>query len=934
MKKNVTRRLLSVIVSMVLIFTLSLSFFTVSASGQTFDEIRLPFRDLTGDEIVSEMGLGWNLGNTMDGHSNFMPSETAWQSNITTDKLLTAVHDAGFNTVRVPVTWGLKIDDNNNYTIDKAWMNRVREIADYALSQDMYVIINLHHDGAEQAGWLHVAAEGEELEIVKQKFGRVWEQIAEAFKGYDEHVIFESMNEVKSDDDSQAGIKRDFQVIMELNQIFVDTVRSTGGNNTRRWLLVPGRYTNIVNTTNADNGFKLPDDPWNDNNRLMVSVHDYDYAFGLLDTMAITNWSEDSAAKMAKLFQALIDSFTSKGIPVVLGEYGALNKNNTEARAYYYEVMARLSRVSGVVCCAWDIGWYDKTRDPDYTYTLFERSTLELLFPEINHAILRGHYGADVSAGINGFKTIVKGTKEEPVKIVPITSIELSTNSLALSVGSWEKVTAEALPADSNEVVLYSTSDPSVATVYNGLIRAKGIGRCTITATSLSNKTTETIEVTVYPDDTLKSPLSKIDTQADSFSIMESDFAQIKINMPKGTDDVVSFTSSDPSVVSVGKLGTMTGKGIGKAYVIITTRSGLSKVVSVEVTKLISLGDAPDIAVYAYYNDSEHSFFDNVQGESLTITSNGTYTLTLDCAKHLPGSAKMTGVTTLNNVGAIYLADTLARSGLFASCDIMYDEILLDGKPLTITQQAPKSALKSGGRFDTNDPVNAWDGSYVTEAVTKSNMITFDGFSSPKVITITFTLSNFVLSKDAQAEPEIEPVPASVTLSSDSVTINSLSTSPFAVTLSPLSTTDTACFVSEKSGVVWVSSVAAAPGSNGTVTAQLVPLGTGEAEVYVLTQNGDTAIISVNVTAQRPALSGTADVYIEPSDYTMPLIEPPVEDESSTAQDDSSVADSAQAELKDGTSSILPYVLIGFFGALAILGVIAVFVFKSKKPNE
>ncbi|MFA5676695.1 MAG: glycoside hydrolase family 5 protein, partial [Christensenellales bacterium] len=363
MKKKVLRIAFCCVIVTLLIMT---STHSAAAVINKIETIRLPFRDLSAAQITKEMGIGWNLGNTMDGHSAFMPSETAWQSVATTSGLIDAVHDFGFNTVRIPVTWGLKIDDENNYAIDTMWLNRVREVADYCLAQDMYVIINIHHDGAEQTGWLRVAAKDGEFVTVKEKFARVWEQIALAFSGYDEHVIFESMNEVKSDDDTREGILRDFQAINELNRIFVDTVRKTGGNNTRRWLLVPGRYTNIVNTTNKENGFALPEDPWNDENRLMVSVHDYDYSFGLLETMGITSWSEDSALKMAGNFQKLIDNFTSGGIPVVLGEYGAVNKNNTEARAYYYEVMARLSRLSGVVCCVWDNGWYDMTRDPDY----------------------------------------------------------------------------------------------------------------------------------------------------------------------------------------------------------------------------------------------------------------------------------------------------------------------------------------------------------------------------------------------------------------------------------------------------------------------------------------------------------------------------------------------------------------------------------------
>lgn len=118
----------------------------------------LPFRVLTGEELTLEMGMGWNLGNTMDGHTGFTPNEIQWQDIRTTRELIKAVHDAGFNTVRVPVTWGTMIDDENNYAIDEKWISRVQDIVDYAIEQDMYVIVNIHHDGAEQSGWLRIAS--------------------------------------------------------------------------------------------------------------------------------------------------------------------------------------------------------------------------------------------------------------------------------------------------------------------------------------------------------------------------------------------------------------------------------------------------------------------------------------------------------------------------------------------------------------------------------------------------------------------------------------------------------------------------------------------------------------------------------------------------------------------------------------------------------
>jgi aryl-phospho-beta-D-glucosidase BglC (GH1 family) len=931
MKRNILRRILCGAIAVLL---LAPSIGAAAASSGTLGTIRLPFRDLPAAQITKEMGLGWNLGNTMDGHSGFMPSETAWQSLVTTGELIDAVHDAGFNTVRIPVTWGLKIDDEHDYTIDPAWLNRVREIAEYCLRQDMYVIINIHHDGAEQTGWLRIAAEDETLETVKEKFARVWEQIALTFSGYDEHVIFESMNEVKGDDDTQDGILRDFQVINELNQIFVDTVRSTGGNNTRRWLLVPGRYTNILNTTNEANGFALPDDPWNDQNRLMVSVHDYDYSFGLLETMGITKWSEDSAAKMARHFQRLIDTFTSKGVPVVLGEYGAVNKNNTEARAYYYEVMARLARLSGVVPCAWDQGWYDKTQDPDYSFALFDRATGEAVYPEIIAAILRGYFGADETAGLKDIDSIERGTKDHPVETVPVSSIALPAHTLSLADGSWAAVTAEMQPADADEAVLYATSDPSVATVYDGFIRARGIGRCIVTAAVQSGKVREQIEVTVYPDETLSSPLESIDTDADAYTVAVAATGRIEVALPDGTDDAVSFTSFDPGIVTVGKLGTLTGKSIGAAYVVLTTRSGLSKTVRVDVTPIVTPENALDVAIYAYYNDEEHSFYNNCQGETVTIAGNGTYTLTLDCETDLSEEAMEAGVKSLAGVGAIYLADTEGKNGLLVSCDILYDEISLDGTDLTITQTEPKTALKAGDRFDTNDPVNAWDGSSVAEAAAEDYVISFEGNSAPKSITVTFTISNFVLAKDAEGEAP-ETIPAAVSLPAEYVQLFSTDAASFSVTLSPEDTTDTACFVSNDPDVVWVSPVSVKPDIKGLATIEFIPIGPGDATVSVRTQSGETREFAVTVTSSRPALDGTMDVYTGPSTFVLPEPAEESTESSIVPRVETSPLPANNEKPEGGALQVVMFALLGAVGGAVVLGgiILAVraYVRKQKK---
>ena len=427
------------------------------------------FREMTGQEMVQDMGAGWNLGNALDGHFDLTPGETAWQGAVTTPELIKSVHDMGFQTLRVPVTWGTMIDDENNYAIDKAWMKRVKEIVDYGIKEGMYVIINIHHDGADGAWWLNAAAE--DMEPVYQKFGGVWTNIAAEFKDYDEHLIFESMNEVNGGEEE----------ISKLNQTFVDAVRATGSNNEKRWLSIPGSGANIGT---AYEGFPFPEDTVE--NRLFFAVHYYDGPMGLTETTDITEWKETDCKNLKIQLQSLGRVFTKNGIPVILGEYGCIDKGNTADRAYFDEVTARLCKNMGVVPVYWDNGYHDEAKKPDYGFSLINRETGEAWYPEIVHAIMRGAY--------------LDGTYQEVVKnptVVKAESIALSKEKLTMEAGAQEEISAVVLPENSNDVVLWKSQDESVATVFSGKVCAVGDGKAEIIAFSQSGSVQGSVMVQV-----------------------------------------------------------------------------------------------------------------------------------------------------------------------------------------------------------------------------------------------------------------------------------------------------------------------------------------------------------------------------------------------------------------------------------------------------
>ena len=702
-----------------------------------------PFRDLTAAETTAEMGTGWNLGNTMDGHTGFTPGETVWQPTVTTQQTIDAVHDAGFSTIRVPVTWGTMIDDQNGYQINEAWLSRVQDIVDYAIRQNMYVIVNLHHDGAEQTGWLRIAYTGEELEQVKEKFAAVWEQIAIRFRNYDEHLIFEAMNEVCGDDPSEAGYLQDYRTIEELNQIFVDTVRATGGNNEKRWLSVPPRYTNIINVLMEKYAFRLPDDPAE---HLMLSVHDYDYSFGIQANMNATYWNQEKAINLSKYMVQLKEAYVDKGIPVVLGEYGAVNKNNLGNRIYYYEAMNRMCVMNGIIPVTWDIGWYDRNQNPDYTFSLFDRGTGEQLFPEIITGILRGYYNASDSSLQRNIARIERISATEAPDVAGFDALTAEQAAVTLASGETAMLNVTGTPAKAQDTVIYSTSDPSVAAVSKtGLLEARAMGTATITATAANSGVTTTIEVTVVAAQVADSA-TLITTDQDSYALEANAPAQIAVTLDKPEE--VFYTTSDASVATVNAFGKLVPVGNGSATVIVQTASGLMKTVEVTVGGQAAATASVELGIGVYYNDAAHGYYGNETSPSISVSGDGTYTLIYDAIQDSTNEAKGKGVLSLANVGAIYIYDVSGATGAVTSCDIHYDEILLDGEPMVINDHEPKSALKKSGKLDTNDPINAWDGSVTPDVtVTGDHVIEFTNNPAPRTIQITFTLSNWAFGE-------------------------------------------------------------------------------------------------------------------------------------------------------------------------------------------
>lgn len=320
------------------------------------------FRDISASQLVSEIKIGWNLGNTLDAtnltwlpvNASVHQLEGGWGNPVTTIENITALKEAGFNAVRIPVSWSKCTDDK--YIIKTEWMKRVTEIVDYAVVNDMYIIVNTHHD--EDLFKFTDADTPESFKI----FAKIWEQIAFNFRDYNEKLIFEGLNEPRTKGslaEWSGGTIAERINVNRHNQLFVDTVRTTGGNNSVRILMIPTYAASAEEA--AMKSLVVPQDKTNSVNKIIVSIHAYSpYNFALNQgNGAVSTWSMDSNSDKSGIHAPLdlaYNNFVSKGIPVIFGEFGAVDRNNIDDRAQWVQYYVGYAKSKGIPCFLWDNG--------------------------------------------------------------------------------------------------------------------------------------------------------------------------------------------------------------------------------------------------------------------------------------------------------------------------------------------------------------------------------------------------------------------------------------------------------------------------------------------------------------------------------------------------------------------------------------------------
>jgi endoglucanase len=317
----------------------------------------------TAQYIAGQMKVGWNMGNTLEA----ICGETAWGGAYTTQRLIDSVKAAGFNTVRLPCAWDCH---TTNGVINPAWMARVKEIVDYCIHDELYVILNIHWDG----GWLENNVTAKAQASVNAKQENYWIQISNYFKNYDDHLLFAGANEPNVEDTTGMS------VLLSYHQTFINAVRATGGNNSSRSLIIQGPSTDIDKTNNLMK--TMPMDQIAD--RLMVEIHYYTpYQFTLMtedaswgkmffywgkdyhsktDVNHNATWGEESDVE--KYFGLMKTQFVDKGIPVIMGEYHAMKRINLmgdnlvlhlASVEYWHQYVTRSAIRHGIIPVYWDI---------------------------------------------------------------------------------------------------------------------------------------------------------------------------------------------------------------------------------------------------------------------------------------------------------------------------------------------------------------------------------------------------------------------------------------------------------------------------------------------------------------------------------------------------------------------------------------------------
>ena len=381
--------------------------------------------DITSEDIINEMGFGWNLGNTLEAHREVqnqgLKSETYWDNPLTTEEIIKGIAQKGIKTIRIPVTWHNHLIDAK-YTIDPEWMKRVKTIVDWSINQNLYVILNIHHDYANYISESSISYGDGFYPLFKDKeesekfLYNVWKQISEAFNnGYDHHLIFEALNEPHLEGTNFAwkyikGEQLCEEAVSSLNeymQLIVKTIRESGGNNEKRFLMICPIIADVYAAINSD--FIFPNDKkYNPNkNKLILSVHSYSPS-EFTESNDILIYKDEYNINQYDMFHNLYEKFILKGYNIIFGEFGAVNKNNTEERIKWGKYYIETAKKHHMSCIIWDNGKMENVLDTKSVFGIYDRRNIKWIDDNlINSYIDFASIPSEQNPEVNYFKFIL-----------------------------------------------------------------------------------------------------------------------------------------------------------------------------------------------------------------------------------------------------------------------------------------------------------------------------------------------------------------------------------------------------------------------------------------------------------------------------------------------------------------------------------------------
>ncbi|GAB3123559.1 cellulase family glycosylhydrolase [Streptomyces calidiresistens] len=404
--KSSSRGFLTALTSLAVILGLA-AIPPAASAGENGTDEETP-RETTGDaagtsamDMVAAMQPGWNLGNTLDAVGE---DETAWGNPRVTRRQLAAIRAQGFESIRIPVTWNAHQGGAPDHTINPAHLDRVEEVVDQALDEGFHVMINIHHDS-----WQWVMNLPRDYDAVMARYTASWEQIAETFRDAPPELSFESVNEPYFEGSS--GAAHDAELLHDLNTTFHGIVRDSGGNNADRLLVLTTlhaaheqeRLDELVET------FDELDDP-----HLAATIHYYGFWPFSVNVAGHTRYEQDSRRDMVETFDRLHDTFVSRGIPVIIGEYGLLGFDRHTGtvqqgeKLKFFEDFGHQARIRDLTTMWWDNGQH------------FDRRALEWNDPALYRQISTSWTTASATASTD--QIFVRGS-------APVTDAEITLDT-------------------------------------------------------------------------------------------------------------------------------------------------------------------------------------------------------------------------------------------------------------------------------------------------------------------------------------------------------------------------------------------------------------------------------------------------------------------------------------------------------------------------